>query len=102
MMFCLDRKRDTNWQCGHIFSSYAQHWLYGGVPFRLPAKTDALWDNQLAGLAGYEDIHNEWSKASQKDWDRFLSLRADEVRANGIMVLLLYSSHHNGKLVESK
>ena len=84
-----------------IFSSYAQHWLSGGVPFRLPAKTGALWGNQLAGLAEYEDIHNEWSKASQKDWDRFLSLRADELRPNGIMVLLLYSSHHNGKLVES-
>ena len=82
------------------YSSFAQHWLSEGVPCPLPAQTGALWGNQLGGLAEYEDIHARWSEASRKDWDRFLTLRADEMRQGGIVVLLIQSSHLDGSCVE--
>ena len=82
------------------YSNFAQHWLSDGVPCPLPAKTGALWGNQLVGNAEYENILAKWSEASRNDWDRFLTLRADEMRKGGIMVLSLQSSDLNGKMFE--
>ena len=82
------------------YSNFAQHWLSEGVPCSLPAKTGALWGNQLAGNAEYEDILAKWSEASRKDWARFLTLRADEMRKGGIMVLSVQSADLNGAIYE--
>lgn len=83
------------------YSCFAQHWLSKGVPRPLPVNTGALWGNQLAGLLEYEEIHDEWARASSDDWDRFLELRAQEIRAGGVLMLLIYSAQHNGSLWES-
>lgn len=82
------------------YSNFAQHWLSEGVPCPLPAKTGALWGNQLLGNAEFENILAKWSEASRKDWDRFLTLRADEMRKGGIMVLSLQSSDIHGNMFE--
>eukprot|EP00957_Ditylum_brightwellii_P009190 695316-Ditylum_brightwellii.AAC.1 len=74
------------------YSCFAQHWLSKGVPCHLPVETGAIWGNQLAGFPQYKDIHDTWAKASYDDWDRFLTLRAQEVHEGGIMVLLIQSS----------
>ena len=83
-----------------VYSNLAQHWLSEGVPCPLPAETGVVWGNQLAGLAEYEDIFVKWSEASRKDWDRFLSLRGDEMRKGGIMIISIQSSRLNGELSE--
>jgi len=85
----------------HIaYSCFAQHWLSRGVPCPLPIETGALWGNQLAGLPKYKAIHEQWSEASRKDWERFLELRAEELQRGGVLVLVIQSALLDGTMPE--
>ena len=82
------------------YSCFAQHWLSGGVPCHLPAETGAIWGNQMSSVPGGTDIQRIWAESSRKDWERFLELRANEVRIGGIVVLLIQSAFLDGTLNE--
>ena len=95
--------KDTVAEKGSVdiaYSCFAQHWLSGGVPCPLPVETGALWGNQLVGLPEYKSIHEQWSEKSRKDWERFLDLRAAEMRSGGQLVLHIQSANLDGTMPE--
>ena len=55
-------------------------------------ETGAIWRNQLLGVPQYKDILDVWAQTSYDYWDHFFTLRAQEVREGGIVVLLIASS----------
>merc|ERR1712087_592170 len=45
-------------------------------------------------------IHEQWAEASRRDWERFLDLRAAEIKSGGILVVNIFSTKSDGTMPE--
>jgi hypothetical protein len=69
------------------WSSYAAVWI-SSIPTAIP--------DHFFAFASTGAVRTEFDRQGEKDWETFLSLRADELRPGGRLVVVVPGVHENG------